>query len=196
MNKTEDMNDSNNFNIPISYSQENTGEQLKYLLENDDLLTMIEHFLKGDVINWETRKYESKFESKANMEGINHILSRLTPHAHKNIMLSHMKKENVNAIVKQFARNFARDIVLYSEDWGIKDRDITMIWEFVTNMVYAAFCRGEEGIEKRFLKGTIHMGFQENNYGAGNGFANPGNKQNMYNKFNPFNKNNSGGGGY
>jgi hypothetical protein len=174
--------------MPSVHAQEAIAEQLKYLLENADIMIQIENYLKGFVYDYSTNTFEKKYEAKVNDDGINQIMSRLRPLTEKNIILSHMPSKNANAIVMEFAKNLAIDIVFYSKVWGIKDSDIHTTWEIITNMVYSAYSKGEEGTFLRFLSRTMFMGFQENSgqLRGGMGGAGGGYKAGFFEKINPF----------
>ena len=174
--------------MPSVMAQEAIAEQLKYLLENENMVDKVEHYLKGEVFDYAEQKYVKKYEAKCNKEGINQIMSRLQPLTDKSVMLTHIQERNANAIILTFAENFAIDLVFHSDEWGIKQSDIICLHDIITDLIYFSICRGEDGIEKRFLARTMFMGFQESNgnmmQGGNAGYP----KQGFFEKINPFNR--------
>jgi len=174
--------------IPSTMNMPYGAEQLKYLLDNNELSELIENYLRGRFLDASSNEYVQKFEPMANEEGIRNILCRVQ-HCHRAINFTKMPKENVQNIIIEFADNLAIDLTLYSQYWGIIDSHKTMIWEFITNVVFTSFCKSSEGTLMSFLRTVMRLGYQETTgSGYGNPYGNYGSSSSWYDKLNPFHR--------
>lgn len=171
-----------------------SGEHLKYFLENTDVTDQIANFLRGKVYQMKTddegtprMELVQAFKAKANETGIENILFKVCALTNRStFILGDIPRENAERIIVTFSRNLAYGMAFYRREWGIAAQDMTMIHETISNMVFAAITRGVHGREKRFWENLMSIGIRESGQQSGG--------ESFLNRINPFGKGKNDGG--
>lgn len=162
-------------------------ENLKYLLNPEELIDKVKQILRGKEWDIEKKKFVKKYEPLVNELGLHWIEFNLLP-LYKEIMLSKFDEETINNKIKEFAHVLASNIWFRNEEWGIKDLECRPIYDMILNFVHAAYARSENALEKAFLRstqmGVFSLPHQQPYYGGGGGGYRK--KSGFFRKFNPF----------
>lgn len=138
---------------------ENPSEDFyRYRIDGYDILTEIEHNLRGEVINYVTGKYEAKFDPWLNEDGINIILHCLySTGLNKGAFLGNLRREQIlykcKVLKIKLARAFAFDYNKYELD---KEKRSLLITNII-NPIHSGLSRSENGREGQQLSSSIQM---------------------------------------
>lgn len=140
------------------YSQRDADQILKIVLENEDLITLLEHEFRGEVyvVENDEGKWKKKYSPIIkNTEGINEILRILRfMGLNKVSILTNLNEDQINAKLRTFEMKLADLLFLKRRDWGIDKEYMPMIYHLIISIVEDAFFRAKDGNLVKTLRST------------------------------------------
>ncbi len=141
------------------YSQREGDQLLKVILENEDLISLLEHEFRGEIFvvtdteeRW-IKKYTPIINSE---EGINEILRILRfMGMNKVSILTNLTDEQINTKLKTFECKLADLFFLKRKEWGMNKETMPMIYELIISIVEDAFYRAKDGNLIKTLRSTF-----------------------------------------
>jgi len=140
------------------YSQREADQILKIVLENEDLISLLEHEFRGEV--YVVENDEGKWKKKyapiiKNQEGINEILRILRfMGLNKVSILTNLDEDQINTKLRTFEMKLADLLFLKRRDWGIDKEYMPMIYHLIISIVEDAFFRAKDGNLIKTLRST------------------------------------------
>lgn len=143
------------------------SETIKYRLNADDLISRIEHNLKGE--HWVTEQitdndghpiydkrgmpvmiehYKKVGIAKCNDYGAKALAGLVDMFVGKNTFLSDLTKEEINDICRQLGHALIYVIEDRYDDYGIDAKDMLQIVEPIVRLVFISLKRAEQGRER------------------------------------------------
>lgn len=123
-----------------------TQEFYKYRIQAYDLLTDIEHKLKGEIMDLDGT-WKLKYGAWCNDEGISVILSLISDYANKNVYLGNITKEEIFYKCRQVKRQLARLLLIQYHTYAIDKSKRSLILRKVVDSVHLSLSRCEDGKE-------------------------------------------------
>jgi len=142
------------------YSEDQQGDMFKYQLEVNDILSRVEHILRGDIIKItkegvEWIELEDKNDQLLNEKGIQAILKTLSMYVNRNTILSDFTEKDIHNIVYDFGMELVDLFYMRYQEFGMttdeKRKNFPMIMREIIDVVNATYCRAKEGGERRSL---------------------------------------------
>lgn len=128
-----------------------------YRLENKELIEMIEHQLRGEILL--NNKWVKKYTSWANEEGISKIMSILISCGlNKNITLGNLEKQEIYDRCRMIWQKLAYMMCVNYHEYGIKRSSRSMLIQIIVQQIHSALSRSEFGREgKQLSSQTQHL---------------------------------------
>lgn len=125
-------------------------------LENDNVLADIEHHLRGEVFDSKKGEWILRHgaEPLINELGIHTLMSIARSHIDKNIHLSKFTEQQIYKVMKDLEIDIIWNIRNNWDRFGIRKANVDFIIDIVTNPIFAAFKRAEDGITLDMLRNT------------------------------------------
>jgi len=149
------------------YGFQESDQILKIVLENEDLLQLLEHELRGEVYESDEdhpmggcwiKKYNPIIESE---EGISEILRMLRfMGLNKVSLLTNLDSEQINEKLKVFEMKLADLLFLKRKEWGIQKDNLAMTYNMIWSIVEDAYFRAKDGN----LVKTLRTVYQKTDY--------------------------------
>jgi len=160
------------------YEDRSHPKLIEWQLDPKEILVSISHVLRGERMNSDG-VYERVVKKRLmNDEGVNQLLLWLEPRVSRVITLSTYTEEDINGRMYEFEVELAAWIVRKQVEYEIDKPSRDMIHSLISDLVEAALNRAKDGEEKKFLKGTYHLG---ETYGERTGSA-PQRKRSVFAK--------------
>lgn len=142
---------------PMAPENQQTVEQLRYLLGSIDLIEYLDNRLAGNCLNLNTGQWEHKFKPFINDKGRHEVLSLVFMRLDKNVKLACLNEMQIAAILDMFAFFTAFLLVDYEEEWEI-DANLLPFWynNLVDDVLFAANI-GKDGRMLNALKNAVQM---------------------------------------
>ena len=146
-----------NVNLPsssFSGGRNLSDNTIKWQESAGDVLSELEHDMKGEELNIETGKYVRRYESLMNNSGINCIKSIIRTRANKIVFLSKLSEKNVIDMCRDINMDLVDQIALKHQQWQLKKENCTMIVLKVVQLTFCALMKAEGGEERESLGKT------------------------------------------
>jgi len=139
-----------------AYMDQAQPDLIRWQLDPAEIIEEMEHKLKGEVWDAKTQKFVRRAgrDPLMNEDGINVILSLISPVISKVVILSNLKEEDIDAMMLDFSKNL---ICLFASEYhkfGIKKQYIPSIKTFICMIVQATLNRALNEGERKFLGRT------------------------------------------
>lgn len=156
-NQTESYQDL----MKMGLAKEQSTEQVKYVLNTDDVLTSVEAYLSSLVYDTK-RKQWVRDEIEAgkplmNERGVNEIMRVLKIRLSRIFTLSNFNEKDINIISKQFGRNLVLLFFAKYREYEIERVRIRFITHEIVDCVYATLMKARDGQLQTFLKDTTRV---------------------------------------
>lgn len=131
----------------------------RWLEQSDDILNLLEHDLRGDIlIEDKTGIYwESKGKPLLNEIGIRFVVGYLRHFANKNTYMSDLGEDRVGEICLATTLSLTDALFFRWVEFGINPDNFSVIVEHVNNIIEFAARRAMHGGERKFLKQTENI---------------------------------------
>ena len=152
--------------ITMDAKEDSSDNMIKYQLDIQQELAIIEHLLRGDKIKYDEKgdpDYQSPKPEEAilNEKGVEKIMENLQWYLNKGLILSNFSKEQIDLRMKQFASRFTSFLFLNHRDFGMdtreKIRHYPILVNNVVNIVEAQYYRALNGFENIGLRTRGHV---------------------------------------
>lgn len=156
--------------VPVNPFQSITSELIQpedssFVQQTLDVTTIIdsiEHMLKGEVQLWSEKKdcwiWEPKGEKQMNEMGVKAVMTTISFHVNKDIILSTLTQDEIRTICNHLHVDLALQFVYRSEEFGIKKANRNLLISSIMNLIYVTLKRAIKGDEKLFLSKTQRSG--------------------------------------
>lgn len=138
--------------------QNRSPELTRWQLSPDEITEKIEHYLKGEIMVWDTEqemwKWEHKGKRLMNDRGVRMTMSLLYPHIEKNAVLSTLSMNEISYVMKFIHKHLAIHLATKIEEYEMDRNDLTLIMDIITNTIWFALKRAMDGAEKKFLSAS------------------------------------------
>jgi len=136
--------------------EENTAEQIKYLLSPIDVLQQIDNFLRGRYYDYNTNTWFNA-DPKMNDRGIAEVMRVLELRVSRVFSLSNFSDKEISGIMKFFSRELIMLLYLRREDFAIDKKDIPHVLHEICDCVYATLKQAQGDNMKGFLREKIKV---------------------------------------
>jgi len=134
-------------------------ETIRWQLSVEDLIETMQMLLAGMVYSERENKWKPLGIRLMNDKGIRTMVTVLSFHVNKNIMLSNFNNKEIRSMMERIHRAIASRISLSFDkngksDFDIEKANLDLITHSVTNFIWGGLKRAELGAEKKFLSET------------------------------------------
>lgn len=141
------------------YQQREADNVLRTLLENEDLINLLEHEFKGEVmvvINDEPRWIQKHKPIIGNSDGINEVLRILRfMGLNKVSLLTSLDFNQINEKLRTFEYKLADLMFLKRQAWEINKEELPMIYHMIISIVEDAIFRAKDGQLIKTIRSTF-----------------------------------------
>ena len=134
------------------------AELTKWQLSPEEIVEKLEHDLKGEIPKWdketETWTWKQVGKKLMNDNGVKMIITLVFSHIGKNTILSTLKTNEIASVMKLLHKHLTLHLSDKWKEYEIDKSDLTLINDIVTNTIWFALKRAENGAEKKFLSST------------------------------------------
>lgn len=120
------------------------------------VLEDIEHFYRGEVFNYEEKKWVKKGEPLMNEDGIASFLIDIASLVNQNTILSNLSEHEINRIIILFSRTIINKLSMKWKEFNIDKTNFDTIWNTTLNMAYMALKRAMNQGERNYHKKIIY----------------------------------------
>ena len=142
---------------PYAYppvQQENTSNIIMQT-NPDKILDEIEKALKGEIYNYEQKKWEKKDDAWLNKQGIGQIIIIAKSIINQNTIMSNLDDNEIEAMIINLGDELVMLLKMRYQEFEINKAKLTSIVNLVTRMAYCSLKRAWHGDEKKFLKTSV-----------------------------------------
>ena len=152
----EDINQPTNFDYFPTQQPNRDAELTRWQLSAWDLLNDLEHDLKGEFWNENTRLWEKAEYSNQllNDKGVRAIISLLKPIVNKNTFLSNLREERVNKLLLFISNRVCETLYFNFKEFDIKPEFYFILNEMIQDFLETAFRRPQDEGERSFIRST------------------------------------------
>ena len=143
------------------YAEQMREEKITNILSQispDNLLTEIEHRIRGEKKNEFTKEWEaiSKDSPKVSEEMISNFMSFLGSILNQNTTMSNFSPQEINNLMQMILKYVAVDLDVNCEKYGIEGNytEMTRIGMIIQNTVFTVLKRAQNGMEARRVFGA------------------------------------------
>lgn len=127
----------------------------KYQLNPAEIIEKLEHDMKGEImiVDYEKQvvKWESRGKKLMNDDGVKMVITIVGSHIDRNTLLSTLEKNEIVFAMRSLHKHLVLHFGSKYKDYEIDKNDLTPIIDIITNKIWFALKRAEDGAEKNFL---------------------------------------------
>ena len=156
------------FTASQMYMQRESDQLLKTVLENEDLISLLEHEFRGEIFMFDKenpdgawiKKHKPIIESE---DGINEVLRMLRfMGLNKVSLLTNLDHNQINSKLATFEYKLADILFLKRRQWGIDKESMPMIYQMIISIVEDAMFRAKDGnLIKTFRTVYQHQEYEQ-----------------------------------
>lgn len=136
--------------------QEQNTEQVKYVLNSDDVEQQIEIYLRGLKYDRAQGRYlkDESHQPLLNDAGVSYVLNFMKPYLSRIYSLSDFEPEEITGMTKMVAEQLSLGLLANKRSFRMTSTNVEIITLWVTNAVFSTLKKARHGNMRTFLKDT------------------------------------------
>ena len=131
----------------ISQKGKQNADLLMKVMNFDNFIFKLEQALRNNVFNTESQSWVAKGNPFMNNKGISKMIGVITSHIGEVNTITNFTIEEVDMICLMLGEDVIDALTLSYKDWGIKQEDLSLIYDMILNSIFAMLKGSEnEGI--------------------------------------------------
>ena len=159
-------NEEGLINAPVMpFNNYNHPDIIKWQLQQDETLEIIEKSLRKQKYNFESQKWENIDNVKPvmNETGIFDIITILKSTIHKNFALTNFTKDDIYRICKQIRNEVIINLYLNWKKYDLNKSNMGHIVNLIDRNVFSLLTKSLNDGERKHISGMTHITKTENN---------------------------------
>jgi len=138
--------------VILSSNATQPADFYKWSLNIDDIISDIEHALKGEFWNSEKKEWEQRGIVLCNTRGINYISTIVRSVLGRHVSMSDLTEEDIKRLAYEICENVADVIEDKWREFNIEIAYFDTIVDLIDRMAYSNLCRAKKGGERLFIQ--------------------------------------------
>jgi len=141
--------------VPMQFDQQSEGS-LMYQLDAEEIITMIEHNLKG-MVNVDGAWIIKPEQVTMNDKGVAYIISEISIRINRNTFLSNLNDETIERKLSILHKIISKNLALNYEEWDLDKNRLKSPLYRIMGAVENSFCRAKDKTTLNYFKPQLRI---------------------------------------